>query len=69
MKHKHEYLLKALQEALDAMEADWEAIDGEWGPFMEEFGDLEGAIQQCHPSTEVIRNTRAAIAKATGKQK
>lgn len=58
-------LLEALQVAVEAMEQDWHQIDGEWGPIMEEFGDLEGAILA--GKAPEIAKARAAIAKATGK--
>lgn len=61
-------LLEALKSALKAMESDWLYIDSERGPTMQEFGDLESAVAQYHPSTDVIRDARAAIAKATGEQ-
>lgn len=57
-------LLEALQVAVEAMEQDWYQIDGEWGPTMEEFGDLEGAILA--GKAPEIAKARAAIAKATG---
>ena len=60
-------LLEALKLALAAMERDWHTIDEEWGPTMQEFGDLEGAIRQKHESTDAIRSARAVIAKAEDK--
>ncbi len=59
-------VLDALKQAVAAMERDWHTIDQEWGPTMQEFGDLEGAIRQKHESTDAIRSARAAIAKAEG---
>jgi len=57
-------LLEELKKSLAAMERDWHTIDEEWGPTMQKFGDLEGAIRQHHESTDAIRSARAAIAKA-----
>jgi hypothetical protein len=61
-------LLECLINAVQSLETAWHEIDGEWGPIMDEFGDLEGAVSQGHCSTDAIRAARAAIAKATGKE-
>jgi hypothetical protein len=61
-------LLEALKLALSSLETAWHEIDGEWGPIMSEFGDLEGAVSRGHCSTDAIRAARSAIAKATGEK-
>ena len=59
-------LLEALEASLEEMKDDWVTLDGEFGPFMQEFGDIESAIKEEHASTKTIRMAIAAIAKAKG---
>ena len=59
-------LLEALEASLEEMKDDWITLDGEFGPFMQEFGDIENAIKKEHASTKTIRMVIAAIAKAKG---
>ena len=59
-------LLEALELSLEEMKDDWITLDGEFGPFMQEFGDIESAIKEEHASTKTIRMAIAAIAKAKG---
>lgn len=54
-------LEQVLRIALEQMENDWRQIDYEWGPVMNEFGDLEGAIKQEHLSTDAIVAARKAL--------
>lgn len=62
-------LLAALEMSLKEMEKDWMRLDGEFGPYMQEFGDIEGAIRKKHITTKTIRIVRDVITKAKGEVK